>query len=879
MNHPIYIPLEITESAVLKDTDTILPIDVYKQLAEYINDALNNIKRLPSTELDQIRNHGAVSIDGARGTGKTSVLINLKRYLNKNNEQLLEHCHILKPIDPTMLENGESLFLHTIVAAVLHDNEIRQKQKDNPDEARTLLYNLERLSSGLESIERQSDIHGMDKVRAFYDNKSLADCVQDFIKSALQLLGKKLMVMPIDDVDASLHLAFENLEIIRRYLTTPLVLPIVSGDRTLYKEVTWRDFHGRLLRDSKYNRNDAYETSLELANEYQRKVLPLPKRLTMPQVSDYWESSEVTIGKNGIPLRNFIAWLTILIGGPVNGLKGSDVKIPIHSMRSLAQLIAHCKNLIPELPGELKSATRLIDVKRAWQTPSVKLSNWSAFEREHTELSKQRKRDYATAYKGFSKRLESDDVNMEPLQIRKVAFAWSDTLLNYFKFEPKAGQTYLILLAMQHWQNWWENNYQNSIFNTPLFQPLTHSKPSFEVFEMTEDLSDWAEHLKDRVPESWLSEIKNKKTLVSYPTPELGVNTSIKWSFTDEIDKWLDSELNKKAKLLMSLLVEHTYFTNSKQSLILNIGRVFEVILSSLVGPLTQASVERILSRPPFYSTSSFAPNRLLDPEPGTSKMDEDADYQDSSENIKMMSEDVIEAISWLVEEVNDWYKRHNLAEVDFSPWLAFNAFHHTFEHASNSKFLSSGMRDLKESMNICGRTFYYTWSAFGYFEKGALFGFSPVVSDVSIDKVINFEMNDRYRLNLSPFSSRENSDRNSFGESTRTVSYFLFDHPLRSWIDAVLESLTDNGYQGNSSSPQRTRKTQTGKELLIREGILSEEDRATKKKIKTGLLNQDLTTSEINDLKKAISKIDPNSKRIISNIESIVKELTSGKE
>lgn len=879
MNHPIYIPLEITESAVLKDTDTILPISVYKQLAGYINDALNNIKLLPSTELDKIRNHGAVSIDGARGTGKTSVLVNLERYLKKNNEQLLESCHILKPIDPTMLENGESLFLHTIVAAVLHDKEIQQRQKDYPDEARTLLHNLERLSSGLESIERQSDTHGMDKVRAFYDNKSLADCVQDFIKSALQLLGKRLMVMPIDDVDASLHLAFENLEIIRRYLTTPLVLPIVSGDRALYKEVTWRDFHGRLLKESDHNRDDAYETSLDLANEYQRKVLPLPKRLTMPLVSDYWKSSEVTIGKDGIPLKNFIAWLTIFIGGPVNGLKGSEIKIPIHSMRSLAQLIAHCKSLIPELPSEFKTVNRLVEVKRAWQTPAVKLSNWATFEREHSELSQQRKRDYATAYKGFSKRLKDDDIKVDAFQIRRLAHHWSDTLLKYFRFEPKAGQTYLILLAMQHWQNWSENNYQNSIFNTPLFKPLTHGKPSFEVFEINEDLSDWAEDLKERVPETWLSEIRNRKTLISYPTPELGGNTSIKWNFTDEIDAWLDDDLNKKAKLVMSLLVEHTYFTNSKQSLILNIGRVFEIILSSLVGPLTQASVERILSRPPFYSTSSFAPNRLLDPEPRASRIEDDTEHHGASENIKMMNEDVEEAISWLVQEVNDWYKSHNLSDVEFSPWLAFNVFRHTFEHASNSKFSSSGMRDLKESMNICGRTFYYTWSAFGYFEKGTLFGFSPVVSDVSIDKVINFEMNDRYRLNLSPFSSSENSERNNFGESTRTVSHFLFDHPLRSWIDAVLDSLTESNYQNNNSKPEKTREIRTGKELLIREGVLSEKDRATKNKIKAGFLSKNLTIPEIDNLRKTVLKLDPNSKSLISNIENIVKELNSGNE
>ena len=103
------------------------------------------------------------------------------------------------------------------------------------------------------------------------------------------LLDVKLLVLPIDDVDTSLNLAFENLEIIRRYLTTPYVLPIVSGDRSLFHEVTWRDFHGRLTKDSTHLAESAYKTAIELSEEYQRKVLPFPRRVSMPEVKSYWQ--------------------------------------------------------------------------------------------------------------------------------------------------------------------------------------------------------------------------------------------------------------------------------------------------------------------------------------------------------------------------------------------------------------------------------------------------------------------------------------------------------------------------------------------------------------------------------------------------------------
>lgn len=171
------------------------------------------------------------------------MLVNLKEYLQQDHKDLLKDIHILKPVDPTLLEDNESLFLHIIVAALLSDNAIKLAQSQSPTKSQALNKSLESLAHALASAETQSADYGMDKLRAMFGNQHLADCVQHFFKTTLELLDKKLLVLPIDDVDTSLNRAFENLEIIRRYLTTPYVLPIVSGDRDLYREVTWRDFH------------------------------------------------------------------------------------------------------------------------------------------------------------------------------------------------------------------------------------------------------------------------------------------------------------------------------------------------------------------------------------------------------------------------------------------------------------------------------------------------------------------------------------------------------------------------------------------------------------------------------------------------------------
>ena len=156
-----YIPINAGESAVLPDASTLLPRDeVYEPLAQMILEAVKKADAAKGQPLNQLREHNAISIDGARGTGKTAVLVNLKSYLK--GRDVLADVHILDPLDPTLLEDGESLFLHIVVAAVLQNKEVKEAQKRDLDKARSLNQTLEKLAQSLESVETQQDRHGMD---------------------------------------------------------------------------------------------------------------------------------------------------------------------------------------------------------------------------------------------------------------------------------------------------------------------------------------------------------------------------------------------------------------------------------------------------------------------------------------------------------------------------------------------------------------------------------------------------------------------------------------------------------------------------------------------------------------------------------------------
>ena len=815
MNHQEkrkYIPLNVGETAVLHDANTLLPREeIYERLAAFIMEARDRADEAKGKPLNELRAHNAISIDGARGTGKTAVLVNLQRYLALEHSKLLSDIHILEPIDPTLLEDGESLFRHILVAAVLHDDGIKQAQRNNPERSRLLNHALDKLAHSLEAVDTQKERQGMDKVRAMYGNKHLADCVQDFFREAAELIGKKLLILPIDDVDTSLNRAFENLEIIRRYLTTPYVLPVVSGDRSLYNEVTWRDFHSRLTKDSAYLSEFAYTKALELADEYQRKILPFPRRLTMPVVSSYWKSGDIYLrdGKSIeiMPLRNFISWLGIFLEGPTNGQEDSRLLLPIPSIRSLTQLVNHCSSFIPMLPDAIRTAKNELEVRRVWQMPTVPLEAMALFHTRHNELNEKTKREYGDAYKAFSEKIKelspvdyslcnnNQDGGINGI-IKITKSSLTKKIADYFRFEPKAGAVYLVLLAKQHWKNWVSSSpllRPGSIFDTPLFQPLAHNKNDLAFFEKNADLSAWTSVLDRRLPSEWLAGLKSQKTILPYPVAEVGINAASRWDYKKIITSLtldaLDEDKKNKSSFLITLLTQHNFYTNANQTMLLNIGRIFEIIISSIIGPVSQKDFQAILNRAPFFSTRALAPTKTLTFEEAS------GEEQDA---IEVESDYPFELIATLVTDIEKWRNKHGVDKIELSPWLVYKVFNKVYSQVSRNVKLPGGIYLIGPAINIIAHTFYATWSAFGSFEKGELFGLPNVVAttNLNFDRLKNFDNNPLFTTNIGPFAPTSvqiiNGDeayenRSTYGKNTRTVSYCLAEHPLKMWIDEAI--------------------------------------------------------------------------------------------
>ena len=338
-------------------------------------------------------------------------------------------------------------------------------------------------------------------------------------------------------------------------------------------------------------------------------------------------------------------------------------------------------------------------------------------------------------------------------------------------------------------------------------------------------------------------------TILPYTIAETGINSGLRWKYWEDVESNNASEeLNDKAIFLISALTQRNFYTNAKQSIVLNIGRIFEIIIASLISDLDLSDLQRILQRSPFYSASALAPTKKL-------KINE-AEGEDSGGNVDDLEkeesydrEDRLEnSLECLYEDIKLWRKENNVDRLKISPWMVYKVFNKVYSQVASNAIDQKGMQDITKAINIVGRVFYSTWSAFGSFEKGELFGLPDVVVTTNINSSKNFYQHANFRTNLGPFtpeqnlqqgpSSRSAMNRQAFGQMSRTVSYVLSSHPLKRWIDEVL--LADLKQPSKNQDDTRKiinqRKLTKARRFIIDRLGIDENEKLTKKIIKERL-------------------------------------------
>ena len=279
------------------------------------------------------RYNDTITILGSRGSGKTSFLMSI---LQKYNEH--DDIEIIELIDPTLIEEKGHIFLTLI--SLITDKVEKKISKNECDpcckeyrQRKSWDDKLKRLAAGLPSIDIDnaslySNWHdpehvmrkGLDAVKAA---KELEENFNKIVEEALSILGKKAFLIAFDDIDVNFNNGWKVLETIRKYLTSPQIITLLSGDLKLFSKAIrkhqWKNFGSELLtwEGEKLKKIEQYdELVTEIESQYMQKIMKAPNRIHLLTIGEKLnnddkifikkQSNEVTIYKH---YENFLSKL------------------------------------------------------------------------------------------------------------------------------------------------------------------------------------------------------------------------------------------------------------------------------------------------------------------------------------------------------------------------------------------------------------------------------------------------------------------------------------------------------------------------------------------------------------------------------------------
>lgn len=297
-----------------KESDPII-IDLFQPDFSYADsllqrDALNSLKNLVAERIQELENldeaeedasdlfyrrfHRAVLIEGGRGSGKTTFLL---KSLKEMKLEKGSHLCILQMIDPTLIETKDHIILVILqmIDAAVDSAGYDGHMLNELNQAREALADGLALLDGIGPKEPygnewEDSVWVMSEgLRKAKKGRLFEQKFNFYIKCALKALKKKAFVLAFDDVDTNFKRGHMILETIRKYLTSPYLFLILSGDLDLYGRLVRKDIYATFGSDvMKHDgeiipigKNSLSNATIELEEQYLLKVLPPQYRIPM----------------------------------------------------------------------------------------------------------------------------------------------------------------------------------------------------------------------------------------------------------------------------------------------------------------------------------------------------------------------------------------------------------------------------------------------------------------------------------------------------------------------------------------------------------------------------------------------------------------------
>jgi len=285
MNEITEILIEVaTDAKVFDDDKNIIQYKGWQKIQKDLQRKLKAADKYnPYKNFTRV--HETITVIGERGTGKSTFILNLYNRLKKSKLDNLEKIHPLEILDPTLISTRQNILVNIITLIrkeVINSNNWKEESHENWEKS------LKQLASGITQMENIGSNPYQDSIwdeAALVLDKGLKDSQGglDFEKSfhfyideSLKILKKTMFLLTLDDIDTNFDKGWEVLEVLRKYITSPQLITIVSGDMSLYslliRQKQWDLFQN--LQKYEEDQTEHYKAEIDhLVEQYLIKVL------------------------------------------------------------------------------------------------------------------------------------------------------------------------------------------------------------------------------------------------------------------------------------------------------------------------------------------------------------------------------------------------------------------------------------------------------------------------------------------------------------------------------------------------------------------------------------------------------------------------------
>lgn len=250
MNEKIVLDLNKNIDVEQLPENELFQIKAKVDLLEKINSFVERSKKY-STQDDEgslfyQRSHNAITVCGTRGSGKSTFLRNVLSDLNakEGDESQKLNLSVLPFIDPTLISSKENVLI--IIISLIREKIEKSKKNISSESYSEWSTSLIKLSGGLcqlDGIGPKNSFGDEWEDKSYILESGLAKATEGFhlerhfngfIEQSLDCLKANAFLVTFDDIDTQFERGWPVLESVRKYLTSPHLITLISGDLELY---------------------------------------------------------------------------------------------------------------------------------------------------------------------------------------------------------------------------------------------------------------------------------------------------------------------------------------------------------------------------------------------------------------------------------------------------------------------------------------------------------------------------------------------------------------------------------------------------------------------------------------------------------------------